>query len=286
MAYVAKVTAGGQTGMLVGSTLYGECTDLSNTVAKTVSISGFDTLITGVTIHVKFTYGNTASSPTLKVSSTGAKPIKMYGTTAVDNTKYTSWYDGAIVSFTYDGTNWVMNDFGHYQLDASRLETGTVSAARLPSGYCWIYNNYFTITTATDDDYGNLVNLPELPFNCGKYYKTFTYAIGSNSSLNPVNVGFFYTETSPITTNSSTMSVFGYRYFDPAFDSTMVYSPVVIGQKSATTYSYSGWFPLVQLVPGQNSVFYCGNIHSLFSAHSTSNLPNTIKVYYTIISSN
>lgn len=82
------------------------------------------------------------------------------------------------------------------------------------------------------------------------------------------------------------MSIFGYRYFDPAFDSTMSYSPVIIGQKTATTYSYMGWFPLVQLVPGQNSVFYCGNIGSLFSAHSTSNLPNTIKVYYTIISSN
>ena len=125
MAYVAKVTAGGQTGMLVGSTLYGECTDSASTVDKTVSISGFDTLITGVTIHVKFTNGNTASSPTLKVTNTGAKAIKMYGTTAVGNTNYTSWYNGAVVSFTYDGNYWIMNDYHRNNYVTAGKKSGT-----------------------------------------------------------------------------------------------------------------------------------------------------------------
>ena len=57
---------------------YGTCSTTASTVAKVVSITGF-TLCEGATILVKFTYTNTASSPTLNVTGTGAKPIKRYG---------------------------------------------------------------------------------------------------------------------------------------------------------------------------------------------------------------
>lgn len=115
MAYIAKVTAGGNSNMLVGSTLYGNCTTAAGTAAKAVTITGFDTLVVGVTIHVRFANSNTASSPTLNVSSTGAKPIYKYGTTVPGTTAATSWQAGTVVSLTYD-TNatssgcWVMND--------------------------------------------------------------------------------------------------------------------------------------------------------------------------------
>lgn len=109
MGYVGKVIVGGAT-HLVGSTLYGTCATGASTTAKAVSCSDFTTLISGVTIHVKFTYSNTASSPTLNVNSTGAKTILKYGTTKPGITSKDSWEAGAIVSFTYDGTNWVMND--------------------------------------------------------------------------------------------------------------------------------------------------------------------------------
>lgn len=96
----------------IASSLYGTCTDSAGTVGKTVTCADFDTLITGVTIHVKFTYGNTATSPTLNVNGTGAKPIYSNGTTVPGKTKLTSWYDNTVVSFTYDGTAWRMNDVG------------------------------------------------------------------------------------------------------------------------------------------------------------------------------
>jgi len=99
----------------IASSLYGTCTDSAGTVGKTVTCADFDTLITGVTVYVKFAYGNTATSPTLNVNGTGAKPIYTAGTTPTTspgNTKLTSWYDNAIVSFTYDGTAWCMNDVG------------------------------------------------------------------------------------------------------------------------------------------------------------------------------
>ena len=110
MSYVGKITdTSGNTG-LVGSTLYGTCSTGASTAAKVVTCADFDQLLIGVTIHVKFTNSNTASTPTLNVNSTGAKNIYKYGTTKPGTTAATSWYAGSVVSFTYDGSYWQMND--------------------------------------------------------------------------------------------------------------------------------------------------------------------------------
>lgn len=110
MAYVGKITdSSGVTG-LVGSTLYGTCTTAAGTADKEVVLADFDKLLTGVTVHVKFTNSNTADNPTLNVNSTGKFSIYKYGTTAAGKTAATSWSAGAVVSFTYDGTAWIMND--------------------------------------------------------------------------------------------------------------------------------------------------------------------------------
>lgn len=114
MSYVGKITdTSGNTG-LVGSTLYGTCSTGASTAAKVVTCADFDKLITGVTIHVKFSYSNTAANPTLNVNSTGAKNIYYAAGTSggivPGTTAATSWYQGAVVSFTYDGTSWYMND--------------------------------------------------------------------------------------------------------------------------------------------------------------------------------
>lgn len=94
----------------IASSAYGECTTASNTAAKVVDMTGF-VLVKGVTITVKFTNSNTAENPTLNVNSKGAKPIMRYGTTNAGTTEYTSWKAGNIISLTYDGTNWIINDF-------------------------------------------------------------------------------------------------------------------------------------------------------------------------------
>lgn len=112
MSYVGKITAGGST-HLVGSTLYGTCTSGASTIAKTVVCPSFDSLEVGVTIHVRFSNENTADAPTLNVNSTGAKQITGMlsdsGTASTSQTK-PNWAAGSVVSFTYDGTDWIMND--------------------------------------------------------------------------------------------------------------------------------------------------------------------------------
>lgn len=115
MAYIAKINAGG-TDHLIGSSLYGYCDTAAATVAKVVSIAGFDTLISGVTIHVMFKYTNTATSPTLNVSSTGAKPIYAYGTTATGKAVGSNWCANAVVALTYSTNTvstgaWMVNDY-------------------------------------------------------------------------------------------------------------------------------------------------------------------------------
>ena len=110
MSYIGNVKVDSTT-HLVGSTLYGTCSTGAGTQAKVVTCTNFDKLLTGVTIHVKFDNTNTIADPTLNVNSTGAKAIKRYGTTAPSTTASTSWNAGQVVSFTYDGTYWMMNDF-------------------------------------------------------------------------------------------------------------------------------------------------------------------------------
>lgn len=103
MAYITKKQTNNGA-KPIGSNLYGICSTEASTVAKVVSMPDFDVLVEGVTIHVFFQYANTASSPTLQVGSTEAKPIKYNG--LLDG----SWEAGGFISFTYYNGAWMQND--------------------------------------------------------------------------------------------------------------------------------------------------------------------------------
>lgn len=84
-----------------GQMLYATCNTAAGTVAKVASLAaGSLSLKAGATVVIKFTYANTASSPTLNIAGTGAKAMYIQGVRDV------YWNAGATVSFTYDGTNW------------------------------------------------------------------------------------------------------------------------------------------------------------------------------------
>ena len=132
MSYVGKVTAGGAT-HLVGSTLFGTCTTAATTAAKVVTLSDFDQLIDGVTVHVIFQNGNTASNPTLNINSTGARGIYINAASRAGTTVEASWGDGDLRSFTYDSVDdkWYMNDIPHISnMTASDRSTGTYTTAK------------------------------------------------------------------------------------------------------------------------------------------------------------
>lgn len=97
-SYIGAVQIGSGDQVLIGSTLYGVCNTGATTAAKVVTLSSFDALINGVTVHVRFANGNTVTSGlTLQVGSTTAYSITgncVCGT-------------NEIIAFTYetDGTN-------------------------------------------------------------------------------------------------------------------------------------------------------------------------------------
>lgn len=93
---------------------YGSNTQSGSTVAKTVTINDF-TLTQGQRVTVLFTNKNTAASPTLNVSGTGAYAIKTADNGALPNTDVADptqvgWGANSLVTFVFDGNVWRIDD--------------------------------------------------------------------------------------------------------------------------------------------------------------------------------
>ena len=111
------------------------CETAADTAAKVVTLANFDALISGVQIAIKFTYTNTALNPTLNVNGTGAKNIYANGTNPPGTTVSASWAAGSLVTFTYDGTVWRMNDVGANAAIIGLVNTEASSRATADSTY-------------------------------------------------------------------------------------------------------------------------------------------------------
>lgn len=158
MGYIGKITDTAGSTHLVGSTLYGTCSTASGTAAKVVTCSNFGELVTGVTIHVKFDNANlnTELGATLNVNNTGAKTIVGgIGGSTVPGQGF-RWAAGCVVSFTYDGTYWVMNDsYLNTSTDTKVMQTATTTNSNYPI----LFKNSANQTDETDQvRYGNTTN--------------------------------------------------------------------------------------------------------------------------------
>lgn len=199
MSYLGNLKIS-NTAHLVGSTLYGTCSTAAGTAAKVVTCSNFDKLLTGVTIHVKFDNSNTVANPTLNVNSTGAKNIYRYKTTAPGTDPYTSWISGAVVSFTYDGSAWIMNDWlnsdTHYyrpiKVNGTQiLATSSATALDLVAGSnVTLTNSSGAVTITSQDTKYTLVNdmndggglCPKIEQGATSDQPYFLKAVGSSAS--------------------------------------------------------------------------------------------------------
>lgn len=98
------------------------CSTAAATAAKVATLDTSNrnfSLTTGVRVAVTFTYGNSATTPTLRVdgSTTGtAKTIATPASTTTyktgNGTIYNTWGAYETVIFTYNGTYWVKNSTG------------------------------------------------------------------------------------------------------------------------------------------------------------------------------
>ena len=189
---------------------YGACSTTAATVAKTVSCSGF-TLKTGACIAVKFTYTNTAASPTLNVNSTGDLALVSYSTSPIASYY---WKPGETVICVYDGTRWVMIGkptattlyYGITKLSSSVTSTSTdlaATASAVKSAYDRCSWDTITLTNALAIAYGGT---------------GATTAAAARTNLG-IDATSLYNGT--LTTGSTTFSL-SYKFF------------IIIGQPSST----------------------------------------------------
>ena len=130
---------------------YGTCETAGGTAAKTVSMT--NTVLTpGGIIAVLFVNAFTASSPTLSVNGSAAKPIKLFGN-AVPMGKVKN---NTILVMNYDGTNFNVIAI---ESQVAAAPDGFVDLA-LPSGVLWADKNVGASTPYEDGLYfswGNVV---------------------------------------------------------------------------------------------------------------------------------
>ena len=104
MSYISKWRLQNNSVVPIGSNLFGTCNSGSSDTTKVVSLSDFNVLVEGVTIHVYFANANSGSNTLLQVGSTSAQPIKRNGIAEG------KWENGSVISFTYSQGYWVQND--------------------------------------------------------------------------------------------------------------------------------------------------------------------------------
>jgi len=106
--------------LALGAGGYGTCSTAAATAAKVGTLSSF-VRFTGVVVGIKFTYANTATSPTLNVNGTGAAYIYDYSTSTYPAS-------GAMLAgthfFQFNGTQWVLLNPASAQI-ATGSYTGT-----------------------------------------------------------------------------------------------------------------------------------------------------------------
>ena len=108
--------------------VYGTSSTDAGTATKAVTCSNF-ALYTGASVTVTFSKTNTSSAPQLNVNSTGAKPIKSYTGANLTEGEY-KWAAGATITFTYDGTNWRMQDGGALQAKIDAASSASTASSQ------------------------------------------------------------------------------------------------------------------------------------------------------------
>lgn len=130
VSYHAKDGESGEDGKM----LYGTCSTAAATAAKVATVAGF-ALESGATVSIRFTYANTAASPTLNINSLGAKKVFTNGV------QYAYWAAGAAVTLVYDGTQ--------FQVCSTPVYANTVTVGNPASQNVYIDSDSVDIRNGT-----------------------------------------------------------------------------------------------------------------------------------------
>ena len=168
---------------------YGACSTGASTAAKVVNSDYLSsiTLEAGVQIKIKFTNGNTAANPTLKINNasgtavTTAKSIVANTNLGISANK---WAAGCVLDLVYDGTAWVISSIGAFN---------NVSVSRSGNTLSWDTGFISSGSTTGIILVANAATLHSylVAANAGIYYK-YTGATTTISGVTYIN-GNLYT---------------------------------------------------------------------------------------------
>ena len=124
---------------------YLTCSTTASTGSKTITIASDSTfkLVSGMIFVVKFTYGNTHTTPTLNINSTGAKSIYRDSSSAYS----LDIAANEVVTFLYDGTYYRVIDIPNASLNRagkvrlSNILTSTSTAMALTAAQGKVLND-------------------------------------------------------------------------------------------------------------------------------------------------
>ena len=112
MNYISKITLPNTSSYQIKDNnvyRYCVCETAADVATKEVTLDNFE-LLSNVTIHILFVNNNSAASPVLKINDLATKPIYL------NNNNISPWDAGEVISLTYDGTYWRINDYGKVQV--------------------------------------------------------------------------------------------------------------------------------------------------------------------------
>ena len=187
---------------------YATCSTAAGTQAKVAtSVRSDFPKATGTNATVKFTYGNTASNPTLNINNTGASPIYL-GNSPITPEK--SWSAGDTVTFVFDGTNWVVADASlaiaktvetYFQATTRGLQVGLSDS---PSYVMIGSSGYIRLNYGTGNwDY---VNISSDSFSMGSAFEIYTENGGQAWVGGVEKLGTYQTGTTAFSTYAVNVS--------------------------------------------------------------------------------
>ena len=170
---------------------FGTCTTAPETAAKVVTITGNDnwTLTTGAIVTVKFSFTNTAASPTLNVNGTGAKSI-YYNNAVYTSASSYGGYANRSITYQYDGTYWVFISWSYDSDSDTKVTQGKATTAAIEYPVLLGYSASTASVTNTVNKSSSLkynpntkiLTVPTVKGNLTGLATSATYATSANSA--------------------------------------------------------------------------------------------------------
>lgn len=156
MADVNSVNVSNTDYVMSGINTIISCTTAVGTTAKTATVPKGFTLDSGVSFLIKFTNGNTATSPTLTLTPEGGSALtnkSLVGTSGsnvlVANVIYTCYYNGTSFSIDNNCTYHISNTSNPHSVTASQVGLGSVANRTIDSSANTSSTNYIQNNVAT-----------------------------------------------------------------------------------------------------------------------------------------